>query len=326
MHLGLLFLVVAGISCAPHNFVQNSANSENFPLGHVDANIASLTALKPRSKKWHLSAPVSVTKISKKSQDEANTHSISEVQESHSVFTDLNGNRQGFKQDHQQVSKNGILQSKLFHQAKQEAKAGAKPHTEELTEIDVPEENIHERIVNNDGIEMVTPVKRNSESSVLSLRSAEELAGYVLETGDEASVVEFLEKLLKAGKISEEEALAFVETIKTYIEEAGKASEDEKIREILLERKIEEEKEAALEQRMEEEEAAKASFFQSMVKNAHTKTDENESILKMNRFLEAALKEGKISESLYNHLKGALVESAMEGLGEEADFLNYGQE
>ena len=40
-----------------------------------------------------------------------------------------------------------------------------------------------------------------SESSVLSLRSAEELAGYVLETGDEASVVEFLEKLLKAGKV-----------------------------------------------------------------------------------------------------------------------------
>ena len=66
-----------------------------------NAEVSSLTALKPRSKKWHLE-PVSVTKISKKNQDAREPHSVSEVKESHSVFSNLNGNRHGFKQKHQQ--------------------------------------------------------------------------------------------------------------------------------------------------------------------------------------------------------------------------------
>ena len=68
--------------------------------------------------------------------------------------------------------------------------------------------------------------------------------------------------------------MVYVETIKSYIDEAEKASEqpdneEEKIREILLERNLEE---AAMEQRMEEEEAAKAAYLRSMVNAAHTGT------------------------------------------------------
>ena len=121
--------------------------------------------------------------------------------------------------------------------------------------------------------------------------SAAELAGYVLETGDQASVVQLLEMMLGEGKvrwswqrlfyftdftfqISEDQALVYVETIKSYIDEAEKASEqpdneEEKIREILLERNLEE---AAMEQRMEEEEAAKKAFIRSMVNADHTGT------------------------------------------------------
>ena len=46
---------------------------------HVDENaeVSSLTALKPRSKKWHLE-PVSLTKISKKDQDAREPHTVSE--------------------------------------------------------------------------------------------------------------------------------------------------------------------------------------------------------------------------------------------------------
>ena len=119
--------------------------------------------------------------------------------------------------------------------------------------------------------------------------SAAELAGYVLSTGDQASVVQLLEMMLGEGKvrwswqrifyfidftfqISEDQALVYVETIKSYIDEAEKASEqpdneEEKIREILIERNLEE---AAMEQRMEEEEAAKTAYLRSMVKAAHT--------------------------------------------------------
>jgi hypothetical protein len=73
-------------------------------------------------------------------------------------------------------------------------------------------------------------------------------------------------------QISEEEALVYVETIKSYLEAAEKASEEpdneeEKIREILLERKLEDE---AMEQKMLEEEAAKSELMRSMIK-----TDQN---------------------------------------------------
>jgi len=144
--------------------------------------------------------------------------------------------------------------------------------------------------------------------------SAAELAGYVLETGDQASVVQFLEKMIQQGEISEEEALVYVETIKSYLEEAekmaaeGSNDEEEKIREILLERKLEE---SAMQQKLEEEEEAKAEFMRSLINAEQT---ENESILKINQFLESALKEGKISRSLYNHLKKGLIESVVEGM------------
>ena len=67
----------------------------------TNGEVSSLTALKPRSKKWHLE-PVSMTKISKKDQNAREHQTVSEVKESHSVFSNLNGNRHGFKQEHQQ--------------------------------------------------------------------------------------------------------------------------------------------------------------------------------------------------------------------------------
>ena len=73
---------------------------DGFQVG-TNAEVSSLTALKPRSKKWHLE-PVSVTKISKKDQDTREPHTVSEVKESHSVFSNINGNRHGLKQEHQQ--------------------------------------------------------------------------------------------------------------------------------------------------------------------------------------------------------------------------------
>merc|ERR1712106_283732 len=308
LYLGLL-VVVVGINCAPSSSMKESPINAK---AHGNAEVSSLTALKPRTKRWHLD-PVSVTKISKKDQDAREPHSVSEVQESHSVFSNLNGNRHGFKQEHEQVNKNGKLISKIFHQQRNDADQGAKPHVEELTEVDIPELDIHDKIINNDGLEREVKTKRNGARAALPAHSAAELAGYVLETGDQASVVQFLEKMIQQGEISEEEALVYVETIKSYLEEA------EKIREILLERKLEE---SAMQQKLEEEEEAKAEFMRSLINAEQT---ENDSILKINQFLESALKEGKISRSLYNHLKKGLIESVVEGMdhGGNVDYEQY---
>ena len=60
--------------------------------------------------------------------------------------------------------------------------------------------------------------------------------------------------------------MIYVETIKSYIDEAERVSEqpadeEEKIREILLERNLES---AAIEQKMEEEAVAKAAFMRNI--------------------------------------------------------------
>ena len=65
--------------------------------------------------------------------------------------------------------------------------------------------------------------------------------------------------------------MIYVETIKSYLEEAEEASrhsdEEEKIREILLERKLEE---SAREQKMQDEEEAKAEFMSSLINAEQT--------------------------------------------------------
>ena len=100
-------------------------------------------------------------------------------------------------------------------------------------------------------------------STPVRLPSAEDIAEYILLTGDQASVVNLIEGLVNNGKVSsviefwnnitllclqmsEEQALVYVETIKTMLESVEKEEEDE-IREILLQRKLEEvEREDAL--------------------------------------------------------------------------------
>ena len=59
------------------------------------------------------------------------------------------------------VSNNGKLVSNIFHQESNNAEAGQKPHVEGLTEVDIPELDIHQKIVNNDGVETNVKVKRN---------------------------------------------------------------------------------------------------------------------------------------------------------------------
>ena len=58
------------------------------------------------------------------------------------------------------VNKNGKLVSNIFHQQRQDADKEDRPHVEELTEVDIPELNIHEKIVNNDGVQGELKPKR----------------------------------------------------------------------------------------------------------------------------------------------------------------------
>merc|ERR1719340_170022 len=92
----------------------------------------------------------------------------------------------------------------------------------------------------------VNHVKRNGGATPFRLPSAEDIAEYILVTGDQASVVNLIEGLVNNGKMSEEQALVYVETIKAMLESVEK-EEEEEMKEILLQRKLEEvEREDAL--------------------------------------------------------------------------------
>merc|ERR1711890_141081 len=111
--------------------------------------------------------------------------------------------------------------------------------------------------------------------------TAAELAGYVLETGDQVSVVQFLQMLRKEGKLSEEQALAYVDAIKRDIE--------------VVEAKDEVERTKA------EERAKEESLLERAAKEAaedlKNEKEEDELILRINDYLEQGLAEGKISKN-----------------------------
>merc|ERR1719209_80268 len=104
--------------------------------------------------------------------------------------------------------------------------------------------------------------------------TAAELAGYVLETGDQVSVVQFLQMLLKEGKLSEEQALAYVNAIKKDID-------------------VVEEKEAKEQQLKEEEQSLLERAAKEAAEGLKREKQEHELILRINDYLEEGLKREK---------------------------------
>jgi len=227
-------VLIAGLS-AGHSIVKKSGHGgPPYPL-------------------WHLE-PLYVKALPAKTEEkrEAGGESHSQVEESQSLLTDVAGQRNSLQQQIQKVSKNGKLISRVFKQENAKAGNGETPHFQKLTKIDIPDLDIHQQFFDDgeeeeEGAARVNQVKRNARGPTgMRLPSAEEMAEYILLTGDQASVVNLIEGLVNNGKMSEEQALVYVETIKTMLESVEKEEEDE-IREILLQRKLEEaEREDAL--------------------------------------------------------------------------------
>jgi len=229
------FAVLISGLCADHSIVKKSgklAGGPPYPL-------------------WHLE-PLYVKALPAKTEEKRETggRSSSQLEESHSVLTDVDGQRNSVQQQVQKVSKNGRLISKVFQQENANAGKGEMPQFQKLTKIDIPDLNIHQQFFDDgeeDGAKTrANHVKRNGGSTPVRLPSAEDIAEYILLTGDQASVVNLIEGLVNNGKMSEEQALVYVETIKAMLESVEK-EEEEEMKEMLLQRKLEEvEREEAL--------------------------------------------------------------------------------
>merc|ERR1712133_215776 len=304
MHILTLAAMVACVASAPFEVQKEQ----------TDANVASLTALKPRPvKKWNLEPTGRGGKVES---------SGGLVQQLQKIKQDVGGHRYETKQSINEVTKNGHVVSSLAHAMDSRSGPGEKPHTSSMTEVEIPSLGIHERITSRD----------DESEKIADPETAAKLAGYVMETGDQGSVVQFLQLLLQEGKMSEEQALAYVETIKKDIELAEER-ERERQRERLPPRddldkirKLVEAEERAQEERVALE---KARSLKAATDSLEKDESEHDIILRINEYLESSLKEGKIAKNLYNHLKEALIESVVESLRTDAgglpsmDYLHY---
>ena len=89
--------------------------------------------------------------------------------------------------------------SKISQEEKGNAKAGHKPHVEKLTKVDIPQLNLHQQFLDHGGQEARTNfVKRNVG---LRLPSAEDMARYILTTGDQQTVVQLIEAMVEAEEV-----------------------------------------------------------------------------------------------------------------------------
>lgn len=251
------------------------------------------------------------------------------------ILQEINGERKEVEQQSEQVSRDGQLVSKMLHQGNSVSSEGSPAHSKGFTEIEVPALNIHDRIINKDGeVKTVSmpPSKRHAPPALGHMvldapeeaedtdqqQTIEELATFVLETGDQASVVQFLQMMMEEGKMSQEEALVYVDNIKRIVEEASRNEKEEPVND------IEKIREMVQENKIEEEEGMKVKALRNMLEGIEKENDENDAILKINDYLEGGLKEGKLSRNVYNHLKEALIESVLEGLQQDAPSLDYG--
>merc|ERR1711892_1634993 len=253
---------------------------------------------------------------------------LSRISSSSRIIKEENGERNGMEKQDEEVSLNGELVSKLLHKEEAEQSKGGAPQTKGMTEFEVPALNIHQRLYNSDGHVQVVdapPVKRHASPAIGHVlmeqkgqepqNTLEELAGYILETGDQASVVEFIQLLLEEGKITQEEALEYIDAIKRMLEEAEGGREEreeepmddiEKIRELVRQGK------------QQEEEDRKVKAIRDIMENVSTEeAGESDTFLRINDYLERGLKGGKLSKNTYNLLKEALIKSVLDKIGIE---------
>merc|ERR1712032_166613 len=126
----------------------------------------------------------------------------------------------------------------MSQEEKEDAKPGQKPWHHKMTKLDIPELNIHQQMEDNGEDDVRTNyVKRNAG---LQMPTAEDMAEYILSTGDQQTVAQLIEAMVEGGEMSEEQALVIVETVKALLEGAEQELEEEAMREMIVERKMEE--------------------------------------------------------------------------------------
>jgi len=176
------------------------------------------------------------------------------------------------------------------------------------------------------------------------------LAKYIKDTGDQEGVVEFLQFMVKSGKLSPKEVIVYVNKVMENLQEVEELEESQNHREVddlqknrhavqaknerkqleeihnnkinkldlekksLTQTKEEIEKKIVELQNQKSKEEEEFKKRQILAKEVEEGEKDNETILKINDFLEEQKKLAKISKNLYMHVKEALIETTVDNL------------
>jgi hypothetical protein len=140
-----------------------------------------------------------------------------------SLFTDINGQREGHAETNEQVKSDGTVVSRVSEKVdtKQEADEAATPVTHVETEVEVPSLGIH-RTVFSHSQQDASVERHNNADKYTSYAGVQysplDMAEYIFWTGDEKGVTLSIEEFLLEGLMTREEAVAFLQEIKMSLE------------------------------------------------------------------------------------------------------------
>ncbi|XP_069689668.1 protein CIP2A homolog [Periplaneta americana] len=142
------------------------------------------------------------------------------VLKSHSsVFTNINGQREGHAETREQVNRDGKLVSRVQQKmdSRQEP-SDPTPATQVRTEVEVPDEGVHRTLVSDSAnVERRSNVEKYTSYAGVQY-SPLDMAEYVFWTGDEKGVTLAIEEFLQEGLMTREEAITFLQEIKMNLE------------------------------------------------------------------------------------------------------------
>ena len=125
------------------------------------------------------------------------------------------------------VSKNGQLVSSRSQEENEDAMPGQKPRHHKMTKLDIPELNIHQQMEDNGEDDVRSNyVKRNVSvmcfvsyvivtlanlitQAGLEMPTAEDMAEYILSTGDQQTVAQLIEAMVEGGEVSSKVTVIF---------------------------------------------------------------------------------------------------------------------
>ncbi|XP_067012583.2 uncharacterized protein [Anabrus simplex] len=145
-----------------------------------------------------------------------------------SVYTDVNGQREGHSETREEVKSDGKLLARVDQKmdSSQGAESNATPATRVRTEVEVPSRGIHktmeQQTTENGNRRSVPHDPGNSVEKYIPYSGVQysplDMAEYVFWTGDEKGVTLAIEEFLQEGLMSREEAINFLQEIKLNLE------------------------------------------------------------------------------------------------------------